>query len=159
LRPEPNVHPSWRSAKFAAISQKTKITTPPSLPSARTGKHISLPRLVSTRLQRSYYHPVCKLKRTQGCSDIGASELRKGITRNGCVPSRKQWKPHLQLCRNSDPSGPNQGDAQGTRRNRRLKLKETEAKTNGEPGGTRTRDPLLKRQMLCQLSYRPHNAS
>ena len=27
--------------------------------------------------------------------------------------------------------------------------------SNGEPGGTRTRDPLLKRQMLCQLSYRP----
>ena len=27
----------------------------------------------------------------------------------------------------------------------------------GEPAGTRTRDPLLKRQMLCQLSYRPIN--
>src|SRR5690348_2237836 len=25
----------------------------------------------------------------------------------------------------------------------------------GEPGGTRTRDPLLKRQMLYRLSYRP----
>jgi hypothetical protein len=25
---------------------------------------------------------------------------------------------------------------------------------NGEPGGTRTRDPLLKRQMLYRLSYR-----
>ena len=24
----------------------------------------------------------------------------------------------------------------------------------GEPGGTRTRDPLLKRQMLYRLSYR-----
>ena len=28
-------------------------------------------------------------------------------------------------------------------------------KLNGEPGGTRTRDPLLKRQMLFRLSYRP----
>src|SRR5579863_2354117 len=27
--------------------------------------------------------------------------------------------------------------------------------TFGEPGGTRTRDPLLKRQMLYRLSYRP----
>ena len=26
---------------------------------------------------------------------------------------------------------------------------------SGEPGGTRTRDPLLKRQMLYRLSYRP----
>jgi hypothetical protein len=26
---------------------------------------------------------------------------------------------------------------------------------DGEPGGTRTRDPLLKRQMLYRLSYRP----
>src|ERR1041384_8712818 len=26
----------------------------------------------------------------------------------------------------------------------------------GEPGGTRTRDPILKRHMLCHLSYRPH---
>ncbi len=26
---------------------------------------------------------------------------------------------------------------------------------NGEPGGTRTRDPLIKSQMLYQLSYRP----
>ena len=25
----------------------------------------------------------------------------------------------------------------------------------GEPGGTRTRDPLIKSQMLYQLSYRP----
>jgi hypothetical protein len=25
---------------------------------------------------------------------------------------------------------------------------------HGEPGGTRTRDPLLKRQMLYRLSYR-----
>ena len=28
-------------------------------------------------------------------------------------------------------------------------------KLNGEPAGTRTRDPLLKRQMLYRLSYRP----
>jgi integrase len=28
----------------------------------------------------------------------------------------------------------------------------------GEPGGTRTRDPLLKRQMLYRLSYRPSRA-
>ena len=27
--------------------------------------------------------------------------------------------------------------------------------SSGEPGGTRTRDPLLKRQMLYRLSYRP----
>jgi hypothetical protein len=26
---------------------------------------------------------------------------------------------------------------------------------NGEPGGTRTRDPLIKSQMLYRLSYRP----
>ena len=30
---------------------------------------------------------------------------------------------------------------------------------HGEPGGTRTRDPLIKSQMLCQLSYRPYKAS
>jgi hypothetical protein len=27
--------------------------------------------------------------------------------------------------------------------------------TFGEPGGTRTRDPLIKSQMLYHLSYRP----
>jgi len=32
-------------------------------------------------------------------------------------------------------------------------------RNNGEPAGTRTRDPLLKRQMLCRLSYRPIRAS
>ena len=26
---------------------------------------------------------------------------------------------------------------------------------SGEPGGTRTRDPVLKRHMLYRLSYRP----
>ena len=30
---------------------------------------------------------------------------------------------------------------------------------NGEPGGTRTRDPLIKSQMLYQLSYRPSQVS
>lgn len=28
---------------------------------------------------------------------------------------------------------------------------------NGEPAGARTRDPLIKSQMLYQLSYRPKN--
>ena len=27
--------------------------------------------------------------------------------------------------------------------------------SSGEPGGTRTRDPVLKRHMLYHLSYRP----
>src|SRR5579872_4810737 len=30
------------------------------------------------------------------------------------------------------------------------------AKVFGEPGGTRTRDPVLKRHMLYHLSYRPN---
>ena len=30
---------------------------------------------------------------------------------------------------------------------------------SGEPGGTRTRDPVLKRHMLYHLSYRPKSMS
>ena len=34
-------------------------------------------------------------------------------------------------------------------------LRRCSATFHGEPGGTRTRDPLIKSQMLYQLSYRP----
>ena len=71
-------------------------------------------------------------------------------------PARSNWRPIWSAVGHETRSFlPRRRVHDRYTRNWKLLTNRYEKTNRGEPGGTRTRDPMLKRHMLYRLSYRP----